>query len=137
MNKKGFTLAELLIVVAIIGVLVAVSIPIFTSQLNKSKYATDEANARSIYGELQADYLANGGAQKITLSPAAVTAGTPVSIVVTESDGTTNTYKFSGIVGVTFTSGTTTTQPKVEIAACTAAGVADSVVLGGAAVGST
>ena len=30
-NKKGFTLAELLIVVAIIGVLVAISIPIFTT----------------------------------------------------------------------------------------------------------
>ena len=39
-NKKGFTLAELLIVVAIIGVLVAVSIPIFTAQLEKSRDAT-------------------------------------------------------------------------------------------------
>ena len=29
-NKKGFTLAELLIVVAIIAVLVAISTPIFT-----------------------------------------------------------------------------------------------------------
>ena len=48
-NKRteGFTLAELLIVVAIIGVLVAVSIPIFTSQLEKSKQATDLANMRS------------------------------------------------------------------------------------------
>ena len=35
-NKKCFTLAELLIVVAIIGVLVAISIPIFSSQLEKS-----------------------------------------------------------------------------------------------------
>lgn len=31
-NRKGFTLAELLIVVAIIAVLVAVAIPIFGSQ---------------------------------------------------------------------------------------------------------
>lgn len=59
-NKKGFTLAELLIVVAIIGVLVAVSIPIFTSQLEKSKEATDIANVRSAYAEVVTQYLADG-----------------------------------------------------------------------------
>ena len=48
-NKKGFTLAELLIVVAIIGVLVAISIPIFTSQLEKAREATDLANIRAAY----------------------------------------------------------------------------------------
>ena len=46
-NKKGFTLAELLIVVAIIAVLVAISIPIFSSQLTKARQATNEANARA------------------------------------------------------------------------------------------
>ncbi len=58
-NKKGFTLAELLIVVAIIGVLVAISIPIFTSQLEKAREATDLANVRSKYAEAVADYLTN------------------------------------------------------------------------------
>ena len=51
MNKKGFTLAELLIVVAIIAVLVAVAIPIFSSQLDKSRQATDIANIRAAYAE--------------------------------------------------------------------------------------
>lgn len=51
LNKKGFTLAELLVVVAIIGVLVAISIPIFTSQLEKAREATDLANIRSAYAE--------------------------------------------------------------------------------------
>lgn len=51
-NSKGFTLAELLIVVAIIGVLVAISIPIFTSQLEKSREATDLANVRAAYAEV-------------------------------------------------------------------------------------
>lgn len=51
LNKKGFTLAELLVVVAIIGVLVAISIPIFTSQLEKSREAVDLANIRAAYAE--------------------------------------------------------------------------------------
>lgn len=46
-NKKGFTLAELLIVVAIIAIMIAISVPIFTSQLNKAKEATDQANERA------------------------------------------------------------------------------------------
>lgn len=55
LNKKhGFTLAELLIVVAIIAVLVAISIPIFTTQLEKSREAVDAANLRAAYAEVMA-----------------------------------------------------------------------------------
>ncbi len=60
-NNKGFTLAELLIVVAIIAVLVAVAIPVFSAQLEKSREATDLANARSAYAELTAAALLNDG----------------------------------------------------------------------------
>ena len=56
-NKKGFTLAELLIVVAIIAVLVAIAIPVFTTQLEKSREATDIANVRSAYAEVVTAYL--------------------------------------------------------------------------------
>lgn len=52
--SKGFTLAELLVVVAIIAVLVAISIPIFTSQLEASREATDLANIRAAYAEVMA-----------------------------------------------------------------------------------
>lgn len=58
-GKKGFTLAELLIVVAIIGVLVAISIPIFTSQLKKARLATNQANARAAYAAAMAWYIEN------------------------------------------------------------------------------
>lgn len=57
-NKcNGFTLAELMIVVAIIGVLVAVSIPVFSQQLEKSREATDLANVRSAYAELMTEVM--------------------------------------------------------------------------------
>ena len=59
-NKNGFTLAELLIVVAIVGVLVAISIPIFTSQLHKARVATDWANVRAYYAELTYEFQQTG-----------------------------------------------------------------------------
>lgn len=56
----GFTLAELLVVVAIIGILVAVSIPIFSSQTEKAKVATDQANMRAAKVAAVAQYLTDG-----------------------------------------------------------------------------
>jgi prepilin-type N-terminal cleavage/methylation domain-containing protein len=56
-QNKGFTLAELLIVVAIIAVLVAISIPIFTSQLRKARVAVNQANARAGEAAAYAAYL--------------------------------------------------------------------------------
>ena len=56
-NKKGFTLAELLIVVAIIAVLTAIAIPVFTSQLEKSREATDASNIRAAYAEIAVGLL--------------------------------------------------------------------------------
>lgn len=55
-NEKGFTLAELLIVVAIIGVLVSISIPIFNAQMEKARQAVDMHTARSIESVLAASY---------------------------------------------------------------------------------
>ena len=60
-NKKGFTLAELLIVVAIIAVLVAIAIPIFTAQLEKAREAVDLSNIRAAYAECSADVLTGDG----------------------------------------------------------------------------
>lgn len=106
LNKKGFTLAELLIVVAIIGVLVAISIPIFTSQLEKAREATDEANIRSIYAQLSADVLTENTTSNTKkdkdVCPAAVTYS------VNKADATGNvtgkatykmTQKTAGLVG--------------------------------------
>jgi type IV pilus assembly protein PilA len=56
-NRKGFTLVEMLIVVAIIAILVAVSIPIANNALNKARQATDDANARAAKAQATIAYL--------------------------------------------------------------------------------
>ena len=61
-NTKGFTLAELLSVVAIIAVLTAICIPIFSTQMEKSRESADAANIRSQYAEVMTD--ANTGSSQ-------------------------------------------------------------------------
>lgn len=60
-KKKGFTLMEMMIVVAIIAVLMAIIIPTFTNAMNKAKAATDEANLRAYYAEVVAKKLLGEG----------------------------------------------------------------------------
>ena len=52
---------EMLIVVAIIAVLIAIAIPVFTTQLEKSRDTTSIANVRSAYAQAQASYLSEVG----------------------------------------------------------------------------
>ncbi len=58
-NHEGFTLVEMLIVVAIIAILIAVSIPMMNNSLEKTRHAVDEANIRSAIGLASAEVLAN------------------------------------------------------------------------------
>ena len=75
-NKQGFTLMEMLIVVAIIAVLVAIAIPVYQGQVHKAKVAADWANLRAYYAELQVDYLTRGAYNRnVPLTHADTSAG--------------------------------------------------------------
>lgn len=58
-SNKGFTLMEMLIVIAIIAILIAIAIPTFNSALEKSRQKTDLANARSLKSLVIADFMAD------------------------------------------------------------------------------
>ena len=59
LNKKGFTLIEMLVVIAIIAVLVSIIIPTVTSATDKAAAATNAANLRSIKAEVVTAMLTN------------------------------------------------------------------------------
>ena len=65
MNKKGFTLMEMIIVVAIIVILVAIAIPTFSSSLDDAKKATDDANLRGAKGIAEVADMTAGGWESI------------------------------------------------------------------------
>ncbi len=110
-SKKGFTLAELLIVIAIIAVLIAIMIPVFGAQLKKAQAAAELANVRAKYAELVADEMLGGTsltdvAENVEIDSAklaeAAKDGTTITLeVVPIPDGTTDGPK-KGKITVTY-----------------------------------
>ena len=70
-DRRGFTVAELLIVVAIIAVLVGVAIPVFNNQAERAREATDAANIRSAYAEVRTSFITDDRTQAASWDNAA------------------------------------------------------------------
>ena len=61
-NKKGFTIVELVIVIAVIAILAAVLIPTFSGIVEKANKSAVLQEARNCYTEMYADDIADGTA---------------------------------------------------------------------------
>ena len=88
-NNKGFSLVELIIVIAIMAVLVAVLAPQFLKYVEKSRNATDAQNATAIVSALQT-YYADPDATDLPASGS--TATITVSSTGTACDTDPNTF---------------------------------------------
>ena len=67
-TRNGFTLMEMLIVIAIIAVWIAIAIPVFASQLERAREATDLANVRSAYAQVSAEALLENSDATVTVN---------------------------------------------------------------------
>jgi len=95
-GKKGFTLAELLIVVAIIAILIAIMLPVFGKSRADAIQAKDASNVRSAYSEAIVTAMSSGtvdatsGKLKITVDTSDLGIDTSTTVdVVTDSDPAT------------------------------------------------
>ncbi len=72
-SQKGFTLVELVVVIAIIGVLAAILVPSMLNYVKKSRLKTANSNAKTAYNavaEIMADAETNGFAKSAVLTTA-------------------------------------------------------------------
>lgn len=58
-GQKGFTLVELMVVIAIIGVLAAIAVPMFTDSTDSAKNAKSQADKKALESALQLYYVDN------------------------------------------------------------------------------
>lgn len=106
-NKKGFTLVELMVVVVIIGILVAIAIPVYNSVTNSAKEKTCVANLRTLV-EASSMYLAKYGNYPTGLSQLdEFIEGDPTKIYCPSDTGEPKT-------SYTFTAGLNGAAPTIE-----------------------
>ncbi|MBG0821117.1 prepilin-type N-terminal cleavage/methylation domain-containing protein [Planomonospora sp. ID91781] len=104
-GDRGFTLIELLVVVVIIGVLVAIAIPVYMNYREGAADKSAQSDVRGAITAVENYYTTNSNVYPTTATPDATTNATKVTLsgatgttaqVVTVSAGTTLKYKEVG-----------------------------------------
>lgn len=120
-NRKGFTLMEMLIVVAIIAILVIIAIPTFNSALAKSRAATDVANIRSGYAAAQVEAMTEGLKDKDGKDTATVTYTLQQDGSVKKNDDTANAKPYKCVGSSKNAASGTTIGGRVDVDTATTA----------------
>lgn len=89
MNKKGFTLIEMLVVIAIIAILVAIIIPTVLQSSAKAKAGTDAANLRSVVAEAYINVMSDS---KFVFSAEKTVNGKQIMALDAKSSSTSGGY---------------------------------------------
>lgn len=89
-SRKGFTLMEMLIVVAIIVILLAIAVPYLNNALEMAKKTTDDANIKSAYTEFYV-YETLLGTDSATEAP--TVSGTTITFADKKTTYTLKHYK--------------------------------------------
>jgi type IV pilus assembly protein PilA len=115
-KKKGFSLIELLIVIAIIGILTAIAVPMYNSYVTKAKtaeaYAFLGSDKTYVAEQINAKGITSGGVLLTTIfgTTGGAKTGKYGSVVVATAGGAI-TYTFDSNAGSALDGGTVTLTP--------------------------
>ena len=108
-NKKGFTIVELVIVIAVIAILAGVLIPTFSGIIRKANESKALQAAKNLYTEVYALDASDGKIDGKEKETSLATSYDGKTITYTVADGKVTTFEYtSGDYTATFTGSTNT-----------------------------
>lgn len=101
-NQKGFTLVELMVVVVILGILVAIAVPVYNNVTNTAKINSHLANIRTIEGAMETYLAANPDKKLADIGVTEAGVGTLVTDYIKEWPQAPGKYKIeAGVLTAT------------------------------------
>ncbi|TQS45391.1 prepilin-type N-terminal cleavage/methylation domain-containing protein [Cryptosporangium phraense] len=103
-DDRGFTLIELLVVVVIIGVLIAIAVPLYSNYKKGAANTSASSDVRGAISAVEQFYTANGNQYPANVTG---TKGTNVTLALSGGGGTTGTITVSAGNTIVFTNNST------------------------------